>query len=149
MKPDDNRVADQVDQRLEQSVERGQDVHADDIQDKPEDILSQQEMEKVGDGEAPNARSKSGDGSETPTSDAEKHKCQDPNHDLAEEFWEPKPPKVLMEDPNATPLELRSQIQLYATTEFVYASYILIGTDVYTQAALTPARVPRVAVVSR
>ncbi|CAA7260033.1 unnamed protein product [Cyclocybe aegerita] len=33
--------------------------------------------------------------------------------------WEPKPPKVLMEDPNATPLELRSQIQMYAATELL------------------------------
>ena len=32
-------------------------------------------------------------------------------------FWEPKPPKVLMNDPNTRPLELRSQIQLYATNE--------------------------------
>ncbi|KAK1231819.1 hypothetical protein PQX77_005033 [Marasmius sp. AFHP31] len=31
--------------------------------------------------------------------------------------WEPKPPKVLMKDPEAVPLELRSQIQLYATNE--------------------------------
>lgn len=34
-----------------------------------------------------------------------------------ESDWVPKPPKVLMENPNATPLELRSQIQLYATNE--------------------------------
>lgn len=33
------------------------------------------------------------------------------------DFWEPKPPKVLMEDPDKVPLELRAQIQLYATTE--------------------------------
>lgn len=33
--------------------------------------------------------------------------------------WEPKPPKLLMQDPKAIPLELRSQIQLYATTEQV------------------------------
>lgn len=33
------------------------------------------------------------------------------------EQWEPKPPKVLMEDPKAVPLELLSQIQLYATNE--------------------------------
>ncbi|KAG5652411.1 hypothetical protein H0H81_005059 [Sphagnurus paluster] len=33
------------------------------------------------------------------------------------DFWEPKPPKVLMDDPDAVPLELRAQIQLYATTE--------------------------------
>jgi hypothetical protein len=31
--------------------------------------------------------------------------------------WEPKPPKVLMDDPNSKPLELHSQIQLYATNE--------------------------------
>jgi hypothetical protein len=31
--------------------------------------------------------------------------------------WQPKPPKVLMENADDTPLELRSQIQLYATTE--------------------------------
>ncbi|KAF5333486.1 hypothetical protein D9611_002644 [Ephemerocybe angulata] len=33
------------------------------------------------------------------------------------EDWEPKPAKVLMENPSQTPLELRSQIQMYATTE--------------------------------
>ncbi|TFY78435.1 hypothetical protein EWM64_g5576 [Hericium alpestre] len=33
------------------------------------------------------------------------------------EDWMPKPPKVLMEDPNETPLELRGQIQQYATNE--------------------------------
>ncbi|KAF9534722.1 hypothetical protein CPB83DRAFT_211167 [Crepidotus variabilis] len=31
--------------------------------------------------------------------------------------WEPKPPKVLMQNENAVPLELRSQIQMYAPTE--------------------------------
>lgn len=31
--------------------------------------------------------------------------------------WEPKPPKVLMENPDTTPLELLSQIQIYATNE--------------------------------
>ena len=31
--------------------------------------------------------------------------------------WEPKPPKVLMKDPDAIPLEIRSQIQQYATNE--------------------------------
>ncbi|KAJ6598872.1 Alpha/Beta hydrolase protein [Mycena vulgaris] len=33
------------------------------------------------------------------------------------DHWEPRPPKVQMNDPNAVPLELKSQIQLYATTE--------------------------------
>lgn len=36
--------------------------------------------------------------------------------------WEPKPPKVFMENPEAVPLELHSQIQLYATTESVFHS---------------------------
>jgi hypothetical protein len=31
--------------------------------------------------------------------------------------WEPKPPKVLMENSNVVPLELRSQIQMHAPTE--------------------------------
>lgn len=31
--------------------------------------------------------------------------------------WEPKPPKVLMNDPNAVPLEVLAQIQQYATNE--------------------------------
>jgi hypothetical protein len=33
--------------------------------------------------------------------------------------WEPKAAKVLMDDPQATPLELRAQIQMYATNEYV------------------------------
>lgn len=36
--------------------------------------------------------------------------------------WQPKPPKVLMDNPEDTPLELRSQIQLYAATECVMHS---------------------------
>lgn len=42
--------------------------------------------------------------------------------------WMPKPPKVLMEDDNATPLELRSQIQLYATNEYVLLGWLCILT---------------------
>jgi hypothetical protein len=33
------------------------------------------------------------------------------------ERWEPKPPKVLMNEPDAVPLEVLSQIQQYATNE--------------------------------
>lgn len=36
------------------------------------------------------------------------------------EYWEPKPPKILMENSKDKPLELLSQIQQYATTEYVY-----------------------------
>lgn len=49
---------------------------------------------------------------ESPSEDEEEHDFDD----SADEF-EPKPPKVLMNDPKDTPLELRSQIQIYATTE--------------------------------
>lgn len=35
------------------------------------------------------------------------------------DLWEPHPPKVLMNDPRDPPLELHSQIQLYATNESV------------------------------
>ena len=49
------------------------------------------------------------------------------------DFWEPKPPKVLMKDPNDRPLELRSQIQLYATNEcvrlFVFEYHLTMTTS--------------------
>ncbi|KAI0772028.1 alpha/beta-hydrolase [Trametes elegans] len=110
LKPDDEHIKDQVDQRSAQSAEKGEDVHAADLQDRPEEVLSQREMQDQGGSKpaAPKLPQKSfasvgaeekGDG------------------DIVPDVWEPKPPKVLMEDPNATPLELRAQIQLYATTE--------------------------------
>lgn len=37
--------------------------------------------------------------------------------DDRDNIWRPKPPKVLMENPKETPLELRAQIQHYATNE--------------------------------
>lgn len=48
-----------------------------------------------------------------------------------ESDWVPKPPKVLMDDPSTTPLELHSQIQLYATNECVYPLFpkIYLGTE--------------------
>ncbi|KAJ7129477.1 Alpha/Beta hydrolase protein [Mycena epipterygia] len=51
--------------------------------------------------------------SETPSSNA--GFADDDDYDV--DHWEPRPPKVQMTDPNAVCLELRSQIQLYATTE--------------------------------
>jgi len=41
------------------------------------------------------------------------------DHDIDYREPKPKPHKVLMEDPNIAPLELRSQIQMYAATEYV------------------------------
>ncbi|KAI0045124.1 alpha/beta-hydrolase [Auriscalpium vulgare] len=81
-----------------------------------EGIQSQQEMlETAPPNESPSGSSRtqvSGNVRETEAED------RDPDIDLEElERWEPKPPKVLMEDPNAQPLEIRSQIQQYATNE--------------------------------
>lgn len=39
------------------------------------------------------------------------------------EAHEPKPPKVFMENPDDVPLELQSQIQIYATNEYVPLSF--------------------------
>jgi hypothetical protein len=33
------------------------------------------------------------------------------------DFWQPKPPKVLMDNPRDIPLEMHSQIHMYAATE--------------------------------
>ena len=45
------------------------------------------------------------------------HPSPDSRTGEAYETWEPKPPKILMEDLNASPLEILEQIQLYATNE--------------------------------
>ncbi|KAI0677037.1 alpha/beta-hydrolase [Trametes maxima] len=115
LKPDDGRQTDQADKRLEQSIQKGEEVHAADLQDSPGDIGSQKEML------ADHPKSRSGSPAESDSTREETNLKQDnewgPSYDSVRDFWEPKPPKVLMEDPNATPLELRAQIQLYATTE--------------------------------
>lgn len=51
------------------------------------------------------------------------------DHDI--DLWEPKPPKVLMEDPASVPLELRSQIQQYATTEYAIVFNFLDTPDTF------------------
>ena len=40
------------------------------------------------------------------------------------EEHEPKPPKVLMDNPYDVPLELQAQIQIYATNECSYFSFV-------------------------
>ena len=52
------------------------------------------------------------------TNKAESQPLDDKKVEEMKEAWDPKPPKVLMDDASATPLELRSQIQLYATNEY-------------------------------
>ena len=34
------------------------------------------------------------------------------------DFWQPKPPKVLMNNPRDVPLEMHSQIHMYAATKY-------------------------------
>ncbi|KAH9844100.1 alpha/beta-hydrolase [Rhodofomes roseus] len=61
-----------------------------------------------------------GEGNKDPEATSQTERANDGQDESGPEyddFWEPKPPKVLMDDPHARPLELRSQIQLYATNE--------------------------------
>ncbi|KAG5648902.1 hypothetical protein DXG03_000251 [Asterophora parasitica] len=82
-----------------------------------QNVKAQSEMLK---GDSPEASSSQGGSSPRQTS-SENHSnskpIQDDSDDYNIDLWEPKPPKVLMNDSNEVPLELRSQIQLYATTE--------------------------------
>ncbi|OSC99002.1 alpha/beta-hydrolase [Trametes coccinea BRFM310] len=130
LKPDNAELHSQLREREKQAADTGRDVHSADLQEPPEEIPSQKEMQQQANEEdlpsssggdkhgSPGSRSSTRDeqvhpGDDNPSGDGEA------NFDYESEmdYWEPKPPKVLMEDPNATPLELRAQIQLYATTE--------------------------------
>ena len=53
-------------------------------------------------------------GSSLKWSDYKDIKDDDPTYEEMLSFWEPKPPKVLMKDPDEVPLELHAQIQIYA-----------------------------------
>ena len=124
LKPDTEEAVDQAKERLRQSVERGEEVHSKDLQDNPEEIPSQQEMQSQGgvdvsdSGSSPSPQpKKSGSDTERANTDSRGEAHGDEDADIARDIWEPKPPKVLMDDPNATPLELCAQIQIYATTE--------------------------------
>ncbi|KAH9894438.1 alpha/beta-hydrolase [Cubamyces lactineus] len=110
LKPDNERLMDQVEQRLQQSAEAGKEIHSVDLQEPSEDILPQKDMQREDNDDPPATGSSANEGH---AQDGQ----GDPKYDIAMDFWEPKPPKVLMEDPHATPLELLAQIQLYATTE--------------------------------
>jgi hypothetical protein len=121
-------LGEQVEQRLEKSAEEGRTdarediVHTLELKDghvKTQDEMLRQSQE----GEhaqnvacepgGSGASSGGGGGSQSPQDTLP----SDPNYQDAISFWEPKPPKVFMKDPNAKPLELRGQIQLYATNE--------------------------------
>ena len=122
LKPTADEAKDQIEERLRQSTERGGSVpHASELEDNPTEILSQKEMRAqdgldVSNGDAsPAERSPSDGGQSDPVRDGAKGESS--IADVPLDFYEPKPPKVLMEDPDTTPWELCAQIQLYATTE--------------------------------
>jgi hypothetical protein len=105
----------------------------------PENVKTQAEMQEGYPGDDPAAEATSTPASTTldiPSIAVDRQPAGDSGHDLntladdgsftAEQenmdrisSWEPKPAKVLMDDPQATPLELRAQIQMYATNEYV------------------------------
>ncbi len=122
LKPNTEEVVNQIRERLRQTMERGEEVHSSDLQDDPTEILSQKEMQSQGGVDVSHGATPPTDGSPTAGADDENTESANENLDIALDFWEPKPPKVLMEDPNAVPWELRAQIQLYATTEYVYST---------------------------
>ncbi|KAJ7781052.1 Alpha/Beta hydrolase protein [Mycena metata] len=82
--------------------------HADQLRPTKDRVKA--EADDAADGE-PNEASSSKSGS--PSSGAEL--ADEDDYDI--DFWEPRAPKVQMNDPNSVPLELHAQIQLYATTE--------------------------------
>jgi hypothetical protein len=97
---------------VQKSYERDQPVAAGDLQEP--DVKTQEEMMSHDDDEKDNAP---GRAEASRWSDQQAIRDSDPQYDEILSCWEPKPPKVLMNDPNDSPLELRSQIQLYATNE--------------------------------
>ena len=116
MRPSTDRLEEQLDQKAEKSEAEGRPASAGDLQDA--DVQSQREMMAQGDDEKNHGPGKAEAARWGPQQSV---RDTDADYDEALSFWEPKPPKVLMEDPNEAPLELRSQIQLYATNEWVYA----------------------------
>ncbi|EKM59247.1 uncharacterized protein PHACADRAFT_87660 [Phanerochaete carnosa HHB-10118-sp] len=126
LRPSPERVVEQAEQQTEQSAEEGRPARSGDLEES-ENMSSLPEHPT---NDKKNSMSQQGNPSDNdekdnlpkgsvrfPSTDSNGIKEDDPRYDEALSFWEPKPPKVLMEDPNEQPLELRSQIQLYAMNE--------------------------------
>ncbi len=128
----------QIDQRLEKGAEEGRPVHTGELEDG--NVGSQAEMLEQGpsDNEESKRSSDKSTGSECSSGKGKQSrpsvrslagvKEDDPNYEDALSFWEPKPPKVFMKDPEEQPLELRSQIQIYALNEYVSRHFICLTT---------------------
>ncbi|KAI0751533.1 alpha/beta-hydrolase [Daedaleopsis nitida] len=118
LKPNSDEAADQLNQRLQETANRGEPVHASDLKENADEILSQKEMQSQEVVDGFDAQAKTTQDSSTSESKTEHDDVtEDGGSDIALDTFEPKPPKVLMEDPDAKPWELCAQIQLYATTE--------------------------------
>ncbi|PSS35406.1 hypothetical protein PHLCEN_2v1561 [Hermanssonia centrifuga] len=127
LRPSKARLGEQIDQRLEKGAEEGRAVHTGELEDG--NIGSQAEMLEQGpsDNDESKRSSDKSTGSECSSGKGTQPrpsvrslagiKEDDPNYEDALSFWEPKPPKVFMKDPEEQPLELRSQIQIYALNE--------------------------------
>lgn len=118
MRPDKSRLENQLDERGRASAEEGRNVHTRELAD--EQVGNQQEMfhstkEPASNGQA-NGRANRHEVITGPSAQ-DKILQDDPDYDEQIAYWEPKPPKVLMKNSEDTPLELRGQIQLYATNE--------------------------------
>lgn len=113
LKPTPERLAEQ-----RRSAEQGK--HEDDV--SPSMVKDQKDMLQQSDTTENGSFSGSSKATETPRYGTNEPPKESPDADEKSkaadiERWEPKPPKVLMDDPNATPLQLQAQIQLYATNE--------------------------------
>lgn len=80
-------------------------------------LQNSREYEEPGD--KPSSRGHQDEGSQSP-----QETLAQGGSDDVRSFWEPKPPKVLMKDAEAQPLELKGQIQLYATNEYDDLSHL-------------------------
>lgn len=119
LKPSSDEAADQLSQRLQDTANGGEPVHASDLKENADEILSQKEMQSQDAVDGPDTQAKTQDSGNSESKTEHDDVAEDRGSDIALDAFEPKPPKVRMDDPNATPWELRAQIQLYATTEYV------------------------------
>ena len=124
LKPSASEALERKEERMQQTSRWGEEVHASDLQDDPKEVMSQHEMVSSGEPDATR-------GGVTPEVRRSSPDSVPEDAEADVDYWEPKPPKVLMQDPNVTPWELRAQIQLYATTEYV--SWRLFLTTVLTK----------------
>ncbi|KAH9942586.1 alpha/beta-hydrolase [Amylocystis lapponica] len=109
LKPSDDMISNQVEERREQRREKDEEVHTRDLQEPESKVGSQADMLQQ--------PSVGGTSSGVQGHADSVGREDEPDYDAALDFWEPKPPKVFMNDPATQPLELRSQIQMYAMTE--------------------------------